>query len=464
MSTIEAVIAKALLLDEDQVNDELAYQAVPQWDSLRHVALMLALERALGVEVDGELRVRLSSVRAIREFINERAAGAVPIRLADSGPRAPSPVIHRGLDGVHVDNSHITRIDGANGRLEYRGYSIHDLARHAIFEETAYLLIHGDLPDAVELADFEAELARSRSVPAPVLGLMRTLAQAHPMEALRTGISALGAFESDCTAGSPAGCLRQGIRLIAQVPILVAAHHAAREKRELMAPPAGLSHAAYFLHLLRGTSPSPTAVRLIDRDLIVHADHSSNASAFAARVVIGCRAGMHAAITAAVGAFSGELHGGAAERVLDLIDDIGVPERASGYIAERLARNESVMGFGHRVYRTEDPRVCHMREAALQASHEHGDLSGYEILAAVVDAMKPYARHGVDANVDLYASLVYRMLDLPRDLAVPIFVAGRMAGWVAQALEQVNNNVLIRPLLNYVGATGRSYPHHGGAR
>jgi citrate synthase len=474
---IEAVIARVLRLEPDAVTDDLSYHAIPQWDSLQHVALMLALEGELGVTIDADLTLQLSSVAAIREFAEARAAATRATNGATAAMRtiatngaptsapaaAPAgPVVHRGLDGVYVDRTAISKIDGERGALEYRGYSIHDLATHATFEATAYLLIHGQLPDPLQLAAFTAELAAARQVPMQVLEVMRALAHAHPMEALRTGISALGAFDPDAGDDSAAASLRKGVRLIAQVPLLIGAHHAARQRRDLVAPPSGLSHAAYFLHLLRGSAPSPTAARLIELDLIVHADHSSNASAFAARVVIGCKAGIHGALTAAVSAFAGQLHGGAAERVMTLVDAIPEPSQAAAYVAERQARNEPVMGFGHRVYRTEDPRVRHLRAAALEASREHGNLVPYEVIAAVVEAMKPYARHGVDANVDLYSGLLYRMLDLPDDLAVPIFVAGRMAGWVAQALEQQANNILIRPLLHYVGPTGRAYP--SGAR
>jgi citrate synthase len=463
---IESVIARVLRIEPDDITDDLSYHAIPQWDSLQHVALMLALEGELGVTIDADLTLQLSSVAAIREFAAARAAmngAATPTAAtASAAPTAPTmgagPVVHRGLDGVYVDRTAISKIDGERGALEYRGYSIHDLATHATFEATAYLLVHGQLPEPAQLAAFTAELTAARQVPAQVLEVMRALAHAHPMEALRTGISALGAFDPDAGDDSAAASLRKGVRLIAQVPLLIGAHHAARQRRDLVAPPPGLSHAAYFLHLLRGSAPSPTAARLIDLDLIVHADHSSNASAFAARVVIGCKAGIHGALTAAVSAFAGQLHGGAAERVMTLVDAIPEPSQAAAYVAERQARNEPVMGFGHRVYRTEDPRVRHLRAAALEASREHGNLVPYEVIAAVVEAMKPYARHGVDANVDLYSGLLYRMLDLPDDLAVPIFVAGRMAGWVAQALEQQANNILIRPLLHYVGPTGRAYP------
>ncbi|MET9686486.1 citrate/2-methylcitrate synthase, partial [Streptomyces coeruleorubidus] len=217
------------------------------------------------------------------------------------------------------------------------------------------------------------------------------------------------------------------------------------------------THAEAFLTVLLGERPSPAAVRFIDKGFIVHADHGSNASAFTARVAIGCRAGMTAAITAAVAAFAGSVHGGAAERVVGLIDQVGSPGNARAHVEALQSRGEPVMGFGHRVYRTEDPRVRHLRSTVAALSQERGDTTGLDILDAVATAMRPYSRHGVAPNVDLYAGLAYRLLGLPDDLAVPLFVVGRTPGWVAQALEQQSNNVLIRPLLTYVGQHGRTY-------
>ncbi|MFT3770637.1 MAG: citrate/2-methylcitrate synthase [Minicystis sp.] len=451
---VEPIVARVLGIDVARVTDDLTYQSIPEWDSFRHVALMLALEEALGVPITDELTLSLHSLAAIREFAGAPAGAAAPA-AREAEPAAVE--VHRGLAGVHVDRTRITRIDGENGVLEHRGYSIHDLVERSSFEEMALLLISGDLPEAAQLGAFEAELRSCRALPEPVVGIVRALAHAHPMEVLRTGVSALGAFAPDARDESPEAALRAGVRLIAQIPTLIAAHHAIRSGREPIDPlPAG-SHAHNLLYMLSGQEPSPAAARFVDMDLMVHADHSSNASAFAARVVIGCQANLHAAVTAAIAAFSGALHGGAAERVIDLIDEVGTPERAAAYVRERLSANQPVMGFGHRVYRTEDPRVRHLRAAARELSRERGDERGLAIIEAIIAAMEPYARHGIGPNVDLYAGLAYRLLGLPDDLSVPMFVAGRIAGWVAQALEQRSNNVLIRPLLHYVGPTGRAY-------
>ncbi|MFB1485124.1 citrate/2-methylcitrate synthase [Corallococcus sp. RDP092CA] len=471
MLDVEALIASVLQLDPEAVTDELEYQSVVEWDSLQHVVLMVALEKASGIRINGELRVQLSSVKAIREFVQSGVPGRCAPKAVRVGsepkeglqavPAAP-PTIHRGLEGVHFDRTSIARIDGERSALEYRGYAIRDLVEHSSFEETTYLLVMGELPGAAALAAFRRELEEARAVPASVLSIVGSLASAHPMEALRTGVSALGALDPERADHSKEASLRKGVRLVAQIPLLIAAHQAARERRPLPLVPPGISHASYLLHLVRGEAPSALDERLIDTDLIVHADHGSNASAFTARVAVGCRAGMHAAITAAISVFAGTIHGGAAEAVTQVLDVVGTPERARAYVASQFEQGLPVMGFGHRVYRGEDPRVGPLRDAAREASSRKGDMRGFEIITALVEAMKPYARHGIEANVDLYVGLLYRMLGLSDELAVPMFVAGRIAGWVAQAREQESNNVLIRPLLHYVGAASRAHPGPGG--
>ncbi|MGI5259347.1 citrate/2-methylcitrate synthase [Streptomyces angustmyceticus] len=454
MRSVDALIAHTLGLTDDGVIEALEYQSVREWDSLGHVSLMVALEHEYGVTIDDELTLALRSVPAIREFVAGRQRPVAP-------PAAAAPrTVRRGLDGVVLDETTITRIDGAEGILEYRGYSIHDLAEHASFEEVAHLLVHGGLPDEVALAAFGKELRAARGIPEEVLALARSLADAHPMEALRTCVSALGAFAPRRPAHldeTYEQARDTGTALIAQVPMLVAAHHAYRSGREPLLPDEETSYAEAFLAALLGERPSEAAVRFINKGLIVHADHSSNASAFAARVATGSRAGMTAAFTAAIATFAGSVHGGAAERVVRLIDEVGSPDRAEQYVADLRGRGEPVMGFGHRVYRTEDPRVRHLRATVVELSRERDDHHGLAVLDAVAEAMRPYGRHGLAPNVDLYAGLAYRLLGLPDDLAVPLFVVGRTAGWVAQALEQQANNVLIRPLLDYVGPTGLTH-------
>jgi citrate synthase len=365
--------------------------------------------------------------------------------------------IHRGLMGVHFDRTETTHIDGRAGELRYRGYSIHDLAQHSCFEETAYLLLHGELPDAAALAAFDGELKAARQLPDAVVEVVRGLAQAHPMEVLRTAVSALGAFDPDLEDSSPAAILRKGIRLTSQVPLIVAAHHNLRQGRQPVAPDPALGHAANFLYLLKGEEPSADAARLMDTDFVLHAEHGSNASSFTARVVSGTNANFHAAATAAVAALSGPAHGGAAEDVMRMAQEIGEASRAADYVKAKRRAKQAVTGFGHRVYRAEDPRARHMREGVEKLGREMGQPQWYEILQAVVAAMQPYARHGVNVNVDFYSGVAYYLHGIPEDLFVPIFAVGRVPGWTVQVLEQLASNILIRPLLHYVGPAPRDY-------
>ena len=365
--------------------------------------------------------------------------------------------IHRGLKGVYFDRSSVCFIDGRAGELLYRGYSIHGLAEHSTFEETCYLLLHGELPTRDQLASLDAQLRAARRLPDEAYSIIRALKTAHPMDVLRTTVSALAAFDPEVADNSAAATLRKGIRLTSQVPMIVAAHDHIRNGREPVAPDPGLGHAANFLHMLKGGQPTPQAARLMDMDMILHAEHGSNASAFTARVVAGTEANLHAAITAAIAALSGPAHGGAAENVMRMAQEIGDPARAADYVKARRANKEAVMGFGHRVYRTEDPRARHMRAGVEQLSREMGQPQWYQILAALVEAMKPYARHGVNVNVDFYAGVVYFLNGIAEDLFVPIFAIGRVPGWTVQVIEQLQNNILIRPLTQYSGPARREY-------
>jgi citrate synthase len=277
------------------------------------------------------------------------------------------------------------------------------------------------------------------------------------MDVLRTAVSALAAFDPDTADTSREATLRKGLRLTSQVPAVVAAHEHIRNNRYPIAPDMDLSHAGNLLYLLTGSRPSDNAERLMDKDLILHAEHGTNASSFTARVVTSTRATLHAAVTAAVAALSGPAHGGAAEDVMRMAEEIGDPENAAEYVRRKRAAREPVTGFGHRVYRAEDPRARHMREGVKRLSEEMGEPKWYRILEAVVEAMAPYARHGVNVNVDFYSGAIYHLYGIPRDLFVPLFAVGRVPGWTAQVLEQVENNILIRPLTAFNGPEPRDY-------
>ncbi len=365
--------------------------------------------------------------------------------------------IHRGLKEVYFDRSETCFIDGRAGKLQYRGYTIDDLATRSTFEETAYLLLHGELPSQAQLDAFDAELKSARNLPGKIIDVIRLVQDAHPMDVLRTAVSALAATDPETADKSHDATLRKGVRLTSQVPTIVMAHHAIREGRDPVEPSPTLSHAANFLYMLDGNEPSDDAAALMDKDFILHAEHGSNASSFTARVVTGTQADLHSSITAAIAALSGPSHGGAAENVMQMAREIEEPERAADYVKELRSRSQPVMGFGHRVYRAEDPRARHLREGVQRLSAEKGEPKWYAILEAVQEAMRPYGRLGVNVNVDFFAGVIYYLHGIPQDLFVPIFAVGRVPGWTVQVLEQMENNILLRPLLHYVGPLDREY-------
>lgn len=369
--------------------------------------------------------------------------------------------INRGLKGIYFERSGVSHIDGAKGDLSYRGYSIHDLATRSSFEEVAYLLIHGELPNATQLAEFDAALRAARHLPPEIYDILAATRHGHPMDVLRTAVSALAAVEPQSSDASEDGFLANGIRLTAQVPMIVAAHEAIRNGRPPVGPDPALGHAANWLWMLKGEKPSEDAARLADVDFILHAEHGSNASSFAARVTVGTEANLHGAIVTALSTLAGPAHGGAAEDVMKMVHEIGVPENAATYVKAKRAAREAVTGFGHRVYRAEDPRARHMRDGVRRLGEEMGAPEWYEILQAVVDAMKPYSRHGLNVNVDFYSGVIYQLHAIPMDLYVPIFAIGRMPGWIVQCLEQLRGNILIRPLTLYNGPEPRPYVEIG---
>ncbi|MAR35078.1 MAG: citrate (Si)-synthase [Chloroflexi bacterium] len=365
--------------------------------------------------------------------------------------------LHRGLQGVYFDRSETTFIDGKEGVLEYRGYNINDLAEHSSFEETSYLLIYGKLPNKEELSEFDAMLKSYRKLPEEIFDVINVVKDSHPMDALRTTVSALSSFDEDRNDNSEEATIRKGIRLTSQVATIVMAHHNIRNGKEPIDPSDNLNHAGNFLYMLNGKIPDQDTIDLMDKDFVLHADHGSNASAFTARVVAGTSADIHGAVTAGIAALSGPSHGGAAENVMQMAKDIGKPENAENYVKNLLANRERVMGFGHRVYKAEDPRAGHLREGVRKLSHQMGEPEWYQILEKVVEAMSPYARRGIHVNVDFFAGVIYYLNGIPQDLFVPIFAVGRIPGWTIQVVEQFRHNILIRPLLQYTGNRKQGY-------
>ena len=365
--------------------------------------------------------------------------------------------IRRGLRDVYIDRTRTSFIDGKEGKLLYRGFNINDLAEHSTFEETAYLLLYGDLPTSAQLEEFDADLRANREAPSQILEIVRLTQASHPMDVLRTAMSASAAFDPDVDDISPEATLRKGIRLTALAPTVVTAHARIVQGAEPIAPRSHLNHAANFLYMLFGKEPDPEDAAIIDKDFVLHAEHGLNASSFAARIAASTKADLHCAVTAGIAVLKGPSHGGAAEGVMKMALEIGSEDRAREYVADRLRNKKVVVGFGHRVYRTEDPRAKHLKEDTRRLSERRGDPRWFGILNVVVDAMSPYARRGIAQNVDLWSGAIYQMLDIPESLYIPIFAMGRIPGWTAQVLEQMENNILLRPRLQYVGEMDREY-------
>jgi len=365
--------------------------------------------------------------------------------------------IHRGLKDVYLDETEASFIDGSVGKLLYRGYDIHDLAEHSTFEEVVHLLLYGRLPKRSELEETDHFLRESRPIPPEVVEVIRLVQRAHPMDVLRTAVSALSAFDPEVNDNSLEATRRKGMRLTAQAATIVAYHHRIRSGQEPVPPNPNLNHAGNFLYMLHGQEPDPEDARTLDVDFILHAEHGTNASAFAARVTASTLSDLHSAIVTGIGTLKGPLHGGAAEGVMRMALEIGEPERAREYVRQRLERGERILGFGHRVYKAEDPRARHLRERARRMAERKGDPKWYQILEQVYEEMRPYQSRGIYVNVDFYAGSIYHLLGIPEDLFIPIFAMGRIPGWTLQVMEQYRNNVLIRPLLKYVGPMDLPY-------
>ncbi len=359
-----------------------------------------------------------------------------------------------GLEGIVAADSAISNVDGQAGRLIYRGYDIHDLAEHCTFEEAAYLVWHGSLPTLAQLNRLKRTLAAHRPLSEQMAHVLSELpASAPPMSVLRTCVSVIGL--SDPRAESPEAGVNLEIakELTAQVASIVASVHRIRRGLPPVRPEPGLSHAANFLYMLKGKRPDDLAERVFDNCLVLHVDHGFNASTFAGRVIASTLSDLYSAVTGAIGALRGPLHGGANQQVMGMLKEIGDPARAADYVKGLLAAKKKIMGFGHRVYKTGDPRAAILRQWCRVLGDKLGQPQWAEISATIEKVMAD--EKGLDCNVDFYSASVYHMLGIPTDLFTPIFAVARVVGWTAHILEQYANNRLIRPLSNYVGPAGR---------
>jgi citrate synthase len=366
-------------------------------------------------------------------------------------------VAGKGLEGIVAANSGICWIDGDAGVLAYRGIDIHELAENSTFEETTYLLWNGHLPSKSALREFQAQLAQARTIDARIIDMLRSFpSSATPMEVLRTAVSALSFYDPDEKDNSHEANVRKSYNLTAQIAMIVAIYDRLRKGLEIIPPDRSLNHAANFLWMLNGVKPSETASRTLDIALILHADHELNASTFAARVIAATLSDIHSAITGAIGALKGPLHGGANEGVMRLlyaIDKSG--QDPVEHVKGMLATKQKVSGFGHRVYKTEDPRATHLRRMSEQLGKDSGKPKWYEMSRAIELYINKEKK--LNANVDFYSASTYSTLGIDIDLFTPIFAVSRIAGWTAHVIEQLDDNRLIRPRAEYIGP---EYPTH----
>ncbi len=361
-----------------------------------------------------------------------------------------------GLEDVVAATSTICDIIGPLGKLTYRGIDIHDLARNSSFEETTYLLWFGSLPTRDALHEFSAELASHRALPTQVLTLMKDFPRsATPMDALRTALSALAFYDPQAHDPSREANVEKAMRVTAQTATIVAAYEQIRRGRQPVEPDAEGSHAENFLRMLYGAEPDPLFVRAMDLALILHADHELNASTFAARVTAATLADMYSAMVSAIGALAGPLHGGANEQVMKMLQKIGEPSRVEAYVTEKLQSHQKISGFGHRVYKTEDPRATHLRQMSKELGEHIGNLRWYEISRKLEEAVMQQ-KH-LYANVDFYSASCYFTMGIPIDMFTPVFAVSRTAGWAAHVLEQYADNRLIRPRAEYLGEKDVAY-------
>jgi citrate synthase len=389
-----------------------------------------------------------------------------------SSPRGPATVINlakretmssvsstlgKGLEGIVATNSSICYIDGDRGVLAYRGIDIHELADHSSFEETCYLLWFGHLPTQSELKDLRQRLAQERHLDPAIIEFLRRVPQtALPMDVLRTAVSALAFYDADEKNNDHDANIRKSIRLTSQIAMIVAAYDRIRKGKPVVEADGSISHAANFLLQLNGTKPSSTAERALDIALILHADHELNASTFAARVTAATLSDMHSAITSAIGALKGPLHGGANEAVFRILDAIDRKKSDPiDYVRNMLSAKKKIPGFGHRVYHTEDPRATHLRVMSRYLGRTSGQPQWYEMSEKIEKFVK--AEKKLNANVDFYSASTYHVLGIDEDMFTPVFAVSRIGGWAAHVIEQLDDNRLIRPRAEYLGP---DYPNH----
>lgn len=362
-------------------------------------------------------------------------------------------VVAKGLEGIVANETKLSDVRGEEGKLFYLGYTIDQLVEFTTFEQVIYLLHRGALPNRTQLDELTADLRRRRSLPEGVIAFLKGAPKdANPMDVLRTGVSMLGLYDREKGGDQDRASNEQrALDICARIPLLVAAYHRFRQGLDLPAFRTDLSEAAHFLYLITGETPTAEAERTLDVAYILHADHGMNASTFSARVTIATLSDFYSAITSAIGTLKGPLHGGANEGVIQMLLEIGDEAAVDAYVEGKLTRKEKIMGIGHRVYKTLDPRAPHLRDMAIKLTEQLGEPKWIRMSERIAQIMRE--RKNLNANVDFYSATVYYSLGIPTDLFTPIFAISRAAGWTAQVLEQLVDNRLYRPLTDYVGPT-----------
>jgi 2-methylcitrate synthase/citrate synthase II len=365
---------------------------------------------------------------------------------------------HPGLEGVIASESAIANIEGTDGSggLEYRGYRIEDLAGHVSYEETAFLLLHGDLPTSTQLSEFDARLRRSRAIPEPLVALYRQIPKnVHPMDVLRSSVSVLAHFDPDNNAPPTdhAANVRKSERLVAQMATAVAFRERIVKGLPVIEPRGDLDHAANFLNMVNGKVPSPTMREAFDLSMVLYTEHELNASTFSARVTVSTLSDLYSGIVAAIGTLKGPLHGGANEEAWKVLERVGAPENAEKWIEDALARKERIMGFGHRVYKHGDPRSTILKRYCIELAKEIGD-ERWEQIAEPIERVVTTQKH-LPPNVDWPSARLYHYMGLDTDVYTPIFAMARVAGWAAHVIEQLDHNRLMRPRARYIGPPHR---------
>lgn len=444
---VESWVSEALNIPVNKVTDKLSYQSIAQWDSLNHVNLMLLLSDKLGFEISDEHLNGLTTVKLIKDFV---ANNTVKENIKNEHE------IRRGLENIYIDETKITRIDGENGKLEYRGYPIEQLIESCSFEENAYLILNGERPNVSELIKFKETLTLNRILPANIVSAIYTMKDFKAFDVIRVCVSMLAREQKASVNPSVNDVHLAGLDLIAKIPLIMGIHSANKNRTIFSRRLDQASHATFVAEMCIG-EPDNESIEVIEKILITHADHCANASSFAARVAAGCQTDILSAFITAMSVFMGRKHGGAIDGVLDLLKIVKTPEDAIKYVKKCWENNEAVMGFGHRIYKKEDPRSHYLRKKAKELSYKSGDSREYEVIEAIVEAMEPYSKLGVQPNVDLYAGIVYKKLGIDESMFLPLFISGRIVGWTAQISEQLENNVLIRPRLLYTGSPTRQY-------